>query len=439
MENGFTRRGGLGIVAAVAFAVGNMVGAGVFVLSGLVVQTAGPSAVISYLICGGLVALTGLSYASLASIYPEDGGGYLYSRRMLGAFPGFLTGWGMYISVTIASAFVLLSLGIYVNLLFGTSFDIRIAAGAGALALAIVNLRSVAEAGKAEIVLVALKVSILAGFAAIGIAMATPADFSPLFPHGASGMFSGVVMVFFAYIGFQVVAMMGGEIKRSERNVPLATLLSIGIVALIYTGVEIGLLAARLPAYGETSLFDAAVVFFGEGGGLIIAAGAIFSTLSAANANLIGGSRVALEMASERQIPGWFARLRNDQPRNAILLSTGIVLVLITFGSLGVIVDLTNTVALVAMGLVNASAGVLAIKRGTVPENRRYFRLPFGPLIPAAGAASCVLMILTLPVPTLLAGLGALAAGTILYVLEDTPRGERAVGEIRTLLGRDGR
>jgi len=437
MENGFTRSGGLGMAAAIAFAVGNMVGAGVFVLSGLVVETAGPSAVLSYLICSGLVTLTGLSYASLASIYPEDGGGYLYARRMLGAFPGFLTGWGMYISVTIASAFVLLGLGIYANLLFGTSFDVRIAAVAGALALAIVNLRSVAEAGRAEIVLVALKVAILAGLAAIGIARVTPADFAPLFPYGTSGMFSGVAMVFFAYIGFQVVAMMGGEIKSSERSVPVATLLSIGIVVLIYTGVEIALLAAHLPAYGEASLFDAAVVFFGSWGGTIVAAGAIFSTLSAANANLIGGSRVTLEMASERQIPGWFAMLRNDQPRNAILLSTGITLALIAFGTLGVIVDLTNAVTLVAMGLVNVSAAVFTLRCEKIPEDRHYFRLPFGPLIPAAGAISCGLMLLTLPAATLLAGLAALAAGTVLYVLEDTPEGERAIAEIRTLLGRE--
>jgi amino acid transporter len=342
----------------------------------------------------------------------------------------------MYISVTIASAFVLLSLGIYANLLFGTSFDARIAAVVGALVLAAVNLRSVAEAGRAEIVLVALKVAILAGLTAIGIARVTPADFAPLFPYGTSGMFSGVAMVFFAYIGFQVVAMMGGEIKSSERSVPVATLLSIGIVILIYAGVEIALLSAHLPAYGETSLFDAAVVFFGSWGGAIVAAGAIFSTLSAANANLIGGSRVALEMASERQIPGWFAMLRNDQPRNAILLSTVITLALIAFGTLGVIVDLTNAVTLVAMGMVNVSAAVFALRCETIPENRRYFRLPFGPLIPVAGAISCALMLLTLPATTLLAGLAALAAGTALYVLEDSPEGERAVAEIRALLGR---
>ncbi|HNQ32970.1 MAG TPA: amino acid permease, partial [Methanoculleus sp.] len=82
----------MSLSAAVAFAVGNMIGAGVFVLSGLIIAIAGPSAVISYIICGLAVAFSGLSYAVLASIYPEDGGGYLYARRILGPYPGFLAG-----------------------------------------------------------------------------------------------------------------------------------------------------------------------------------------------------------------------------------------------------------------------------------------------------------------------------------------------------------
>jgi H+/Cl- antiporter ClcA len=101
---GTKRSGGLSIAAAIAFAVGNMVGAGVFVLSGLVVGVAGPSAILSYLFCGIIVAFSGISYAALASIFPEDGGGYLFARRMLGSFPGFIAGWAMYISLTIAAA-----------------------------------------------------------------------------------------------------------------------------------------------------------------------------------------------------------------------------------------------------------------------------------------------------------------------------------------------
>ncbi|WP_067049170.1 APC family permease [Methanofollis ethanolicus] len=319
MDDGYTRSGRLSAGTAVALAVGNMVGAGVFVLSGLMIQTAGPSAILSYL-CGILVAFTGLSYAVLASICPGDGGGYLYAHRMLGPYPGFLAGWGMYISVTIASAFVLLGLGIYANRLLGTAFDPRTAALAGLALLTVLNLRSTAEAGRAEVALVAVKIAILTLVAAVGATYLTPADLTPFFPHGTGTMFDGVAMVFFAYLGFQVATMMGGEIRSSARVFPLATLASIGIVAVIYCGVEVALLAAHLPEYGDSSLFDAAVVFFGGWGETIIALGAIFSTLSAANANIIGGSRAILTMAAEKQIAGLFAALRGEKPANAVLL-----------------------------------------------------------------------------------------------------------------------
>ncbi len=436
MQNGARRTGGLSLYAAIAFAVGNMVGAGVFVLSGLVVNVAGPSAVFSYLLCGLIVVFSGLSYAALASIYPEDGGGYLYARRILGAYPGFLAGWAMYISVTIATAFVLLGFGIYANLLIGTNFDPRYGAVAALILLTALNLRGISEAGKAEVALVASKVAILVALILVGLVNIRVTDVAPLFPEGVGGMLQGVTMVFFAYIGFQVVAMMGGEVKGSSKSVPLATLASIGIVAAIYTGVVVALLAARLPSYGSESVFDAAVVLFGSAGGIIVALGALFSTLSSANANIIGASRIILEMASEKQIPGRFARIRNDQPINSILLGAGLALLLILIGNLSFIVELTNVTILSTMALVNVSALILVREEALIPPEKSYFAVPFGILFPLLGAASCVAMLITLAPPVILLGGGVLLAGSALFVLEDTPEGEKIVREIHILLRR---
>ncbi len=436
MEGTAKRTEGLSLFAAIAFAVGNMVGAGVFVLSGLLVDTAGPSAILSFLICGVIVTFSGLSYAALASIYPEDGGGYLYAKRMLGSYPGFLAGWAMYISVSIATAFVLLGFGIYLNLLAGTDYDPRFAGVIGLIALTALNLRGLSEAGRAEVALVITKVAILCALIAGGILALSPGAFVPFFPAGAGGMLKGVTMVFFAYIGFQVVAMMGGEVKSSSRTVPLATLASILLVACIYTGVTIALVAARLPAYGSTSVFDAAVVLFGSVGGSIVALGALFSTLSSANANMIGASRITLEMASEKQIPGRFATLKNDQPVNSILFGALLTLLLIIVGNLDFVVNLTNVTTLAAMALVNASAVILVRREERVPPEKQYFRMPFGIVIPVLGAGSCVAMLGTLSPLTIGLGLGLLLFGSVFYLLEDTPSGERTAREIRVLLNR---
>jgi len=430
------RKGSLGLFTAIAFAVGNMVGAGVFVLSGLVINVAGPSALMSYLLCGILVTFSGLSYSALASIYPEDGGGYLFSRKMLGPLPGFIAGWAMYISLTISNAFVLLGFGIYLNLLLNISVDPRYFALAGLIVLTLINIRGSSESGRFEVGIVAAKVAILLALVVIGLTHISASSFSPFFPSGASGMIVGTTMVFFAYIGFQVVALMGGEVKESSKNVPLATLTSIAFVAFIYVGVVVALLAAHLPSYGERSVFDAAFVFFGAGGAAIVAIGAVLSTLSSANAGVIGASRITLEMASERQIPASFARLARGEPVYSILFGTIVAGILVIYGSLDFVVNLTNVTTLVTMTLVNVSAFLLVRQENLVPPDKTYFRIPLGIIIPVLGCISCLFMLGTLGAFTLGLGFALLIAGIFLYVIEDTPQGEAIRWEINRKLGR---
>jgi APA family basic amino acid/polyamine antiporter len=436
MSDNVKRSEGLSMFAAIAFAVGTMVGAGVFVLSGMIIDLAGPAALLSYLLCGMIVSFSALSYAALASVFPEDGGGYLYARRMIGNYPGFLAGWAMYVSMLIATSFVLLGFGIYLNLLLGTEIDPRLAAIAAVILLTALNLRGLSEAGKLEVGLVAVKITILILFAIVGLIHVQRTSFVPFLSHGVSGVLQGMTMVFFAYMGFQVVSMMGGEIKESSKTVPRATLASIGIVAAIYTGVIIALICANLPSYGSKSVFDASVVLLGTYGGTIVALAATISTLSSANANIIGASRVTLEMASEKQIPGRFAKLRNNQPFNSILLGSVITAGLIVYGDLNFIVNLTNAAMLSTMFLVNMSAFMLVKKEGQMPEAKGYFKTPLGTLFPTLGAVTCILLLISLPPTTLALGIAALLMGSILYILEDTPEGQLAVEEIRRLLKR---
>jgi APA family basic amino acid/polyamine antiporter len=436
MSRGTKRSQGLSVFAAIAFAVGNMVGAGVFVLSGMVVNAAGPAAIISYLLCGIIVSFSGLSYAALASIFPEDGGGYLFAERMLGKFTGFLAGWAMYVAQPIGISFVLLGLGIYLNLLVGLSLDPRIAATAAIVLLTAINLRGLSEAGILEILLVVAKVSILALLIVVGLTHIRMTSFTPIMPYGTSSVVQGISTVFFAYLGFQVVAMMGGEIKKASRNVPLAMLASVGIVAAIYAGVIVALVSARLPSYGPKSLFDAALILLGPYGGILIALAAVMSTISSANASIIGASRITLEMASEKQIPGRFARLKNNQPINSIFLGSAISIMLVAYGNLGFIVELTNVTVLVTMLLVNASAFMLIKNKGRVPSPKTYFTIPLGALFPSRGAASCILLLVTIPPTSIAMGIAALLSGSILYALEDTTLGERTVQDIRKLLKR---
>jgi APA family basic amino acid/polyamine antiporter len=434
--DGTKRMEGLSMLSAVAFAVGTMIGAGVFVLSGLVIDIAGPSAILSYTIGGIIIIFSGLSYATLASIFPEDGGGYLYVKKMLGGFIGFMAGWGMYVFLMIACAFVMIGFGIYLNLLLGMHLDPRVFALVGLVALTLINLRGISEVGKAEIVMVVTKVAILLILVIVGLTQISGSDYVPFAPNGAGSVITGVTMVFFAYTGFQVAAMMAGEVKESSRKVPMAILISIALVMVIYVGVIVALLAADLPNYGSESVFDAAVVFLGPLGGTVVALAATISTLSSANANIVGSSRITMEMASEEQLPGRFARLRNGQPVNSIILGAGISAVFIIWGSLDFIIDVTNVSILATMMLVNISAFIMIRRKEKVPAERSYFRIPFGVLFPVLGAASCLLMIILLPPTIILLGSIVLLSGSVLYILEDTPGGKKAIEEIKEALGR---
>lgn len=430
------RSNGLGLWSTIAFAVGTMIGAGVFVLSGLVINVAGSGAVLSYIICGIIITLSGLSYASLASIFPEDGGGYLYAKRILGPFPGFLAGWGMYVFSVISTAFVLIGFGIYIDLLLGLSIDPRIFALLALVFITVLNFRGLSEAGRAELLMVGTKVLILIGLVIIGLFHLKSSDLTGFFTSTSGGMVTGISMVFFAYTGFQVAAMMAGEVKESSKMVPLAILVSIGIVMFVYVGVIIALLTAHLPSYGSSSVFDAAKVFLGPIGGVIIALAATISTLSSSNANIIGASRITMEMASEKQFPGRYAKLRNGQPFNSILLGSFITLFFILPGNLSFILDVTNVTILFTMVLVNICAILLCRRKDLVPKGRTYFKIPFKGLLPALGAISCMIMIAFLPVTTIALGAAAILAGSALYLLEDTAEGKKAILEIRKVLNR---
>ena len=437
MNDSSKRSEGLSTSTAITFAVGTMIGSGVFVLSGLVVDIAGPGALLSYIICAVLVTFSGLSYAMLASIFPEDGGGYIYAEKTLGKYPGFLAGWIMYIAQPIVLSFVLLSFGIYLNLLLTINLDPRFFAAAALLLITVLNLRGIAEAGKFELGVVITKVTILVIFFLVGLVYLQSSVFSPFLPSGTGGIFTGITMVFFAYMGFQVITMMAGEVKQSSKKVPQAMLASILIVALVYVGVILALLAARLPAYGSESVFDAAVVLLGPVGGAIIALGAVLSTLSSANALTAGASRIVLEMASEKQVPGRFAKLRHNQPTNAILVGSFVALLFIFYGSLDAILGLVNIAMLMAMFFVNICAFVLIRNRSYLDEKKTYFQIPLGPLFPILGAISCVLISLTISPLNLIIGFIALFLGTILYLIEDTPEGQGEIEKITILLKRE--
>src|SRR5919199_6238175 len=176
----------IGLVSCVAFAVGTMVGAGVFVLSGLAVEKAGPAALVSFALAGVLVLLSALSFAVVASLAQPGETGYGYVRRALGGYAGFLTSWAFWLGGVIGAAFVLNAFGQYMHEFFVGGVPVVVWALIGAAVLTLLNLGPASLIGRAETGLVAIKVAILGLLIVFAFVHLGRAHFTPFAPHGAA-------------------------------------------------------------------------------------------------------------------------------------------------------------------------------------------------------------------------------------------------------------
>jgi APA family basic amino acid/polyamine antiporter len=411
----------IGLLACVAFAVGTMVGAGVFVLSGLAVERAGPAAIVSFLLAGVLVLLSALSFAVVAALAPAGGSGYAYVGVALGTRFGFLTSWAFWLGGVIGVAFVLNAFGSYLHDFFAHGVPPQAVAVAAALTVAGLNLGPASLIGRAETALVAVKVAILALLIVFALVHVDRAHFTPF---RFDAVFSTSSLLFVAYLGFNVVTNLAGDVDRPQRTIPLAILISMGVVALIYVGVVIALLAGGISSYDEASVGTAAQHLIGHWGGVLIPIGALISTLSAANANTLGSSEIMVRLAADRMVPTAAGRLWHGHPAASVLGGAALSVILLLTGDIQTIVALGNVAAIAAMILVNAAA-FRAQQRprpagGVAPRGGRPaggIRLPGGPVLPALGLVAAAAQLFFIAWWETLVGLALVAAGLGLHAL----------------------
>jgi len=402
--------GGIGLWSCVAFAVGTMVGAGVFVLSGLAVEKAGPAALASFVLAGLLVLLSALSFTVVASRARQGESGYAYVGRALGGFWRFFALWAFYIGGIIGVAFVLGAFGTYVHDFFVGGISWLAWALAAAIVLTLLNLGPADLIGRAETVLVAVKVGILVLLIVFALIHIGRADFSPFAPGGASSVVTTSGLLFVAYLGFNVVCSMAPEVRDARRAIPRAIVISMVIVVIVYLGVVVALLAGGISTYDEASVGQAAKNLMGAWGGVLIPIGALVSTLSAANANVLGSSEIMVRLAAKKDVPTILGRMWHGHPAVSVLGGAVLYVVLLLTGSTNAVVSLANVAAIAAMAVINIAAFV-AMRRDAGDG----VRLPGGPVLPALGLVTALSQLLFIHWVAVLIGVALLAAGSILY------------------------
>jgi len=308
-------------------------------------------------------------------------------------------------------AFVLNAFGSYLHDFFAHGVPPQAVAVAAAVVIAGLNLGPASLIGRAETALVAVKVAILVLLIVFALVHVGRARFTPFTPHGAGSILTTSSLLFVAYLGFNVVTNLAGDVDRPQRTIPLAILISMGVVALIYAGVVIALLAGGISSYDEASVGTAAQHLIGRWGGVLIPVGALISTLSAANANTLGSSEIMVRLAADRMVPTAAGRLWHGHPAISVLGGAVISVILLLTGDIQTIVALGNVAAIAAMILVNAAA-FRAQLRHPKPAG---IRLPAGPLVPALGLISAAAQLFFISWWETLVGLALIAAGLGLH------------------------
>ena len=394
----------LGLGDAVAIGLGAMIGAGVFAVWAPAAQAAGAGLLIGLVLAAAVAFCNATSSAQLAARYPTSGGTYIYGRERLGEWPGFLAGWSFVIGKTASCAAMAITFAAYA---VPPEWHKPVAALAVA-ALTAVSCFGVTRTAGVTRVVVTVVLAVLAFVVVAGLASGD-ADPSRLTDGWADAGWYGVLqsagLIFFAFAGYARIATMGEEVREPQRTIPRAIVLALSGTLVVYGVLGVVALAVLGPdalAESTSPLADVATVGGWSWAVVVVGVGAALAALGALLALIAGVGRTALAMARKDDLPSWLAGVhpRYRVPHRAtIVLGLVVIALVFTFDLRGAI-GFSSFGVLLYYFIANASAF-------TQPrEERRFPRW-----LAVTGMIGCLVLVATLPVPSIVAGVIVLAVG----------------------------
>ena len=441
------------------FGVGVVIGTGIFVLTGQVAKShAGPGVALSFVVSGIVCALAALCYAEFASTVPVAGSAYTFSYASIGELPAWIIGWDLVLELALGCAVVAVGWSGYVRSLLDTAgaglpqalsgtsesggfgFDLL----AFLLVLVITGVLVVGMKLSARVtsLIVAVKVVVVLIVIFAGLAFVKAANYHPFLPpaqptggkngldaplvqvmfgytpttFGVWGVFSAAAVVFFAFIGFDIVATAAEETRRPQRDVPRGILGSLAVCTVLYVAVSV--VVTGMEKYTRLSVdapladaFKANDAPFWAG---LISFGAAVGLTSVCMILLLGQSRVFFAMSRDGLLPRMFSQVHPvfGTPHRSTLLLGLVVAVVSGFTSIPELSELVNIGTLFAFIVV--ACGVVVLRR-TRPDLRRAFRTPLVPVVPLLSVAASLWLMINLPAETWLRFAIWMAAGFVVY------------------------
>jgi APA family basic amino acid/polyamine antiporter len=423
----------LGLRDAIAIGLASMIGAGVFAVWHPAAEAAG-----AWLLAGlGVAAFVAYANASstgqLAARYPESGGAYRYGRERLGAWPGFLAGWGFVVGKTASCAAMAMTAADY---LVPTEWE-RPVAVLAVVVLAGVNLLGITRTARAATIIVLVVLAVLALVLAAGATLLFLAGVAPQLASGAPdvgwyGVLQSAGLLFFAFAGYARIATLGEEVRDPARTIPRAIATALGIVDVIYAALAIVLLLVLGPAYlaaaVDAPLADLVVVSGWAWAAPVVQVGAAIAALGALLALIAGIGRTALAMARDRELP---APLAMVHPRAHVPWVAEVV-VAVAVVALVLVADLRGAIGFSSFGVL---VYYLVANLAAVTQPRDERRVPRW--LSIAGAIGCLVLVVTLPVEAVVGGLVVFAVGASVRLVVLAVRRRRGPGSVRPGEGTD--
>ncbi|HTG33142.1 MAG TPA: APC family permease [Thermoanaerobaculia bacterium] len=408
----------------VGFSVNDVIGSGVYLLPAAAAAILGAASVGAVVIAGFAVLLLVLCFAEAGSYFDRPGSAYVYTREAFGELIGFEVGWMTWLarvasvsSLSVGFARALGYLWPAANVGWGRGLAIVLPV----LILTGINIIGVKSGVRTAVFLAITKTLPLLLFVFVGIfyvstSLATSVAAKP----GSGTLGDAVLLLLFAYAGFENTAAPAGEFKNPRRDVPFALIVQIVIVTLIYSGVQ-WVALGTLPGVvnSQTPLADAAARFMGSGGGLLMTIGGVISILGTNSNTVLSGPRYLFALAQDGFGPRFLSNLhpRYRTPAAAILVQTAIALPLAFTGSFEALATLS---AVARLATYFGTALAVPVLRRKLPRQGAV-RLPGGPLIPIAAALLCLVFAASAKKENLIAGAIALAVGGVIYALRRRP------------------
>ncbi len=436
------------------FGVGVIIGAGIFTLTGAVAQAnAGPGVVFSFVLAAVCCGLAALCYAEFASTVPVSGSAYTFSYATLGELIAWIIGWDLLLEMMLGASVVAQGWASYFET-FLDQIGITWPSGIGygdtfnlpAFLLVVILTALVAygikESLRVNLVLVGLKVFIVLFVIIAGIQFIDTDNYKPFVPpaesvegggetlhtpllqlitgspqaYGVMGIIFAASLVFFAYIGFDVVATTAEEAANPQKDLPRGIIGSLVICTILY--VAVALVITGMVKYSEidpaAALANAFVAQGRDGYATLISAGAVAGLTTVVMTLIIGAIRVTFAMCRDNLLPRSFAHVTPSTGTPLrITIAIGVLVALVaSLTPIGKLEEMVNIGTLTAFALVSLAVPILRKRR---PDLKRSFQVPFSPVLPWLSAAICVFLMLNLTAETWLRFLVWMALGFAIY------------------------